>query len=219
MKNSFPLLLLFLSIFFLKNLNGQDTIYLNNPSFEDIPRAGTPISPPIKGWFDCGKANFPNESPPDIMPTVKPTWGVNMKAVNGESYLGLVVRDNHTWESLSQALSTPIMEGKCYSFSAFITKSQVYKSRTKRSDTLENFVRPALLVIWGGSSFCDKAELLSASPPVSNTDWKKFNFLFEPKKTYTFITIEAFYNLPAEPYNGHILVDGLSPIIETNCFK
>ena len=213
---------IFLSLILIFSFIGrgatQEVIKLQNPSFEDVPRAGTGSTPPIQGWNDCGISRFPAETPPDIHPVATGAWGVSKEAYDGSTYLGMVVRNNDSWESLSQALSTPILAGTCYSFSAFISKSERYRSGTKRSDTLENFDRPAVLMIWGGDFFCEKGELLGESPPIANTSWKKFNFLFQPQKTHKFITIEAFYKTPIlESYNGHVLVDDLSDIVPVPC--
>jgi outer membrane protein OmpA-like peptidoglycan-associated protein len=200
-------------------VTGQEVITLENPSFEDYPRAGTSLTPSIKGWHDCGLTKFPGESPPDIHPVPENAWEVSKPAYDGETYLGMVVRYNDTYESLSQALSSPVIGGTCYTFSAFLSRSDQYKSGTTRSNSvLENFVRPAVLQIWGGNSFCDKAELLGESPAVANSDWKLFKFLFHPQQTHKYITIEAFYKTPIlEAYNGHVLVDGLSDIVPVEC--
>ncbi len=206
-------------------LHAQEIVKLQNPSFEDIPRKGGGGAGlvPIKGWHDCGLSKFPSESPPDIHPVKSNAWDVTLNAYDGNSYLGMVTRANDTYESLSQALSTPIMAGVCYSFSAFLVRSDQYRSATSRTqrlgtDSLENFVRPAVFLIWGGSYFCDKAELLGESPPVSNDDWKKYQFLFQPQQTHAYITIEAFYKTPIlEAYNGHVLIDNLSAIVPVEC--
>lgn len=199
-------------------LTAQEVITLENPSFEDMPRAGTSLTPPIKGWHDCGLTKFPGETPPDIHPVPTNAWDVSKPAFDGETYLGMVVRYNDTYESLSQALSSPVQGGQCYTFSAFLSRSDQYKSGTTRSPTVENFVRPAVLQIWGGNSFCDKAELLGESPAIANSDWKLFKFLFHPQQSHRYITIEAFYKTPIlEAYNGHVLVDGLSNIVSTDC--
>ena len=200
-------------------VDAQEVIKLQNPSFEDLPRKGGEFSSPIKGWHDCGLAKFPSETPPDIHPVPATAWEVSKLPYDGETFLGMVTRYNDTYESLSQALSTPIMAGTCYSFSAFIARSELYKSATGRSrDELENFVKPAVFMIWGGNSFCDKAELLGESPAVSNSDWKLYKFTFQPKKTHKYITIEAFYKTPIlEAYNGHILIDKLSDIVPVDC--
>jgi len=215
--------IIFLSLAFLFSLAGQafsqEIIKLQNPSFEDTPRRGGEFSSPIKGWQDCGMTRFPGESPPDIHPVPATAWEVSKDPYDGATYLGMVTRDNDSWESISQALSSPIMAGTCYSFSAFISKSERYKSRTKKSpDSLENFVRPSVLLIWGGEFFCDKAELLGESPSVSNTEWKLYNFLFQPRRTHKYITLEAFYKTPIlESYNGHVLIDKLSDIVPVPC--
>lgn len=205
------------------SLPAQEIIKLQNPSFEDMPRKGVPGMPSIKGWHDCGLSKFPSESPPDIHPVVNNAWEVALEPYDGNTYLGMVTRANDTYESLSQALSTPIQGGICYTFSAFLVRSNQYKSATSKtqqlgSNELENFVRPAVFMIWGGDYFCDKAELLGESPAVSNETWKKYTFLFHPQKTHKFITIEAFYKTPIlEAYNGHVLVDGMSDIVPVDC--
>jgi outer membrane protein OmpA-like peptidoglycan-associated protein len=204
-------------------LLAQETIRLQNPSFEDMPHRGAPSGPTIKGWFDCGLSKFPSESPPDIHPVADNAWAVTMDAYDGNTYLGMVTRANDTYESLSQALSTPIEGGVCYSFTAYLARSTEYKSATSRTqklgtNELENFVRPAVLLIWGGNYFCEKSELLGESPAISNENWKKYQFLFQPQKTHKYITIEAFYKTPIlEAYNGHVLVDGLSDIVPVEC--
>jgi len=204
-------------------LDAQETIRLQNPSFEDMPHRGSPSGPPIRGWHDCGLSKFPSESPPDIHPVADNAWAVTMDAYDGNTYLGIVTRANDTYESLSQALTTPIQGGVCYSFKAFVARSQDYKSATSRTqqlgtNELENFVRPAVLLIWGGNYFCDKAELLGESPAISNENWKQYKFTFQPQKTHKYITIEAFYKTPIlEAYNGHVLVDGLSDIVPIEC--
>src|SRR4030095_11074801 len=188
---------LLLFSFFLHVITAQEVIRLQNPSFEDVPRKGGEFSAPIKGWHDCGLAKFPGESPPDIHPVPANAWEVSKDAFDGQTYLGMVVRYNDTYESLSQALTSPIEGGVCYNFSAFLARSEQYKSGTSRSrNELENFVKPAVLQIWGGNSFCDKAELLGESPAVMNSDWKLYKFLFQPQRNYAYITIEAFYKTP-----------------------
>lgn len=204
--------------FLFLRIDAQEVITLQNSSFEDMPRKGGEPPIPIKGWHDCGLAKFPGESPPDIHPVPANAWEVSKEAYDGLTFLGMVTRYNDTYESLSQALGSPIMAGTCYDFSAFIARSDQYKSGTNRSQTLENFVRPAVLLIWGGNSFCDKAELLGESPSVSNSEWKLYKFLFQPQKTHTYITLEAFYKTPIlEAYNGHVLIDKLSDLVPVPC--
>jgi len=201
------------------HLDAQDTIHLQNPSFEDEPRKGTEFSPPIKEWRDCGLADFPSESPPDIHPAEKNSWTVTKEAQDGNTYIGLVVRFNGSFESVSQPLSNSLNEARCYTLSAYMAMSDSYKSMTSRSmQALENFIQPAVLNIWGGNETCARTELLAQSVPVENHEWMKYEFEFTPKADYSFITIEAFFTKnELKPYNGHILLDHLSPIIEVIC--
>ena len=197
----------------------QDTIFLNNPSFEDTPRRGGAAPWIIQGWKDCGIAIFPGESPPDIHPVPEAAWEVSKKPVDGTTYLGLVTRFNETYESLSQELEKPLKAGKCYRISGYVAVSLTYRSMTSRStNTLENFIKPVRFLVAGGNESCSWDEVLVFVGPVSNTEWQEFRFDFTPQKDYNFIIIGAFFEEGyLEPYNGHVLVDGLSPIFEINC--
>ena len=125
MKILLSLLLLVLVV----NLNGQqDTIRLTNPSFEDSPRKGGEHRG-ILGWYDCGIINFPDETPPDIHPD--DFWGNTKQASDGRTYLGMVVRDNDSWESVSQKMSSSMVAGDCYSFSVELSQSSRYLSGSK----------------------------------------------------------------------------------------
>ncbi len=190
-------------------LHGQDEpIFLNNPSFEDMPRhSHQPI-----GWYDCG---FPGESKPDTQPGA---FDVTKAATDGDTYLGMVVRDNDTWEMVAQRLSAPIQSGQCYEFSIYLARSELYLSGTRDDTIPKNHTTPAKLRIWGGSGYCSKAELLAESSLIINTRWLEYNFKFEPKRTHTYILFEAFYKTPTLfPYNGNIILDNASPIIPVPC--
>ena len=210
------LILAILLIGFGPVLLGQssDPINLVNPSFEDFPRQGH--AP--RGWFDCG---FPEETPPDVQPsdiTNSPFFKVSKRPQHGNTFLGMVVRDNDTWEKVSQRLSAPIEGGSCYEFSIYLSRSELYVSQSRSTHKETNYTTPARLRIWGGSSQCHKKELLGETTQVANTRWLKFNFSFEPSETHTHILLEAFYNTPVLfPYNGNILVDNASPIIPIPC--
>jgi hypothetical protein len=100
-----------------------------------------------------------------------------------------------------------------------MARSETYKSGTRRSQyVLENFISPAVLRIWGGNESCEQKELIGQSHPVENTGWKHYRFVLRPKDNYSSITIEAYYaNLTPKAYNGHILIDNLSPIVKIEC--
>jgi hypothetical protein len=200
-------------------LQAQDTLAFNwiNPSFED--KAAASKTP--RGWADCGY--FIDESPPDTHPTSN--FGVPEEPYDGDTYLGMVVRENETWEAVAQRLSQPFEAGRHYYFTAFLATAKNYKSavRFKNAATKEynnnpaivNFTTPVLLKVWAGKNYGDKKELLATSPLITHNYWKKYTFDFTPTDKFRFITLEAYYGLETVgkfAYNGNILIDFLSPI-------
>jgi hypothetical protein len=180
-------------------------IKLNNPSFEDYPGAAhTP-----KGWFDCG---FTGESAPDVQPSG--LFSCTKLAYKDSTYIGMVVRDNNTWEALGQKLRKQLLKNVKYSFSLYACQSELYMGTSQLSGTSANYTTPSIIRIWGGNDLCKKTEMLAESPLIDFKDWKKLDFTFSPKANYRYFTIEAFYKVPtAIPYNGNILIDNASAIV------
>lgn len=202
-----------LTFLFLAGLSAkaqQDSIiYLTNPSFEDIPRHSTPP----RGWIDCG---FNGESDVDIHPSG--TFSVVKQPKDGNTYLGMVVRDNDTWERVSQPLSSSMQAGKCYEFSIYLSRSETYISVSKLTESPANYNTAAKLRIYGGNSACDRAEMLAETNLIIHTRWIEYRFKFEPKANYSYIMFEAFYNTPTLfPYNGNILLDAASNLKMVPC--
>lgn len=187
----------------------QGTIVLRNASFEGQPRhSQTPSE-----WIDCG---FPGETAPDIQPSGH--FEVTRFPYDGDTYLGMVVRDNETWERVSQHLSKPMVLGNCYEFSIYLAKSPTYISQSRVTDQDVNYIQNVKLRIYGGFSPCHRQQLLAESELVKNYDWKRFTFIFAPEDNYTFITFEAYYQTPeTSPYNGNILLDNASAIFPITC--
>jgi len=208
MKTTF--LATLISFFFTTTIFCQsEVIHLKNPSFEDYPRA----SRIPEGWIDCG---FPGESPVDTQPSGE--YGVNQVPADGQSYLGMVVRDNDTWEGVGQKLSTPFISGQCYAFKINLCQSNNYISPSRHSRQTVNYNEPVKLVLWGGNSLCDKLEKLGETPLVDHANWKSYLLTFQPEKEYQYIKLEAFYKQPILlPYNGNLLVDNASPMIPIPC--
>ncbi len=188
----------------------MDTIRLSNPSFEDRPVS----SRPPKDWLDCG---FEDETPPDVQPTGG--FNVTRPAHDGKTYMGMVTRENDTWESVGQRMEMPVEAGKCYSFSIYLCRSDTYVSPLRNNNrTLMSFTTPIKLRVWGGNWLCQKQELLGETPVVSNVEWQRYGFKMEPKADYQFIILEAFYKTPVFfPYNGNILIDNASDIVQIPC--
>ena len=190
----------------------EGVIILTNPSFEDMPQ---PSRSPI-GWVDCG---FFHESPPDVQPG---QFGVTKPAQHGESYLGLVVRANETWERISQRMSRPMMKDVCYEFSLFLCRSEFYLSPVSGGNMRDsaNFITPAKLRIYGGFGNCDRQYLLAETKEIISHRWLEYKFKLEPMANYTQLILEAYYRTPVLfPYNGNILVDNLSEIRPIPCDK
>ncbi|MFT6335419.1 MAG: hypothetical protein ACJATI_002174 [Halioglobus sp.] len=135
----------------------MNKIVLKNPSFEDTPRKGGQFGE-IKDWFDCGLINFPNESAPDIHPM--DFWSVHKEAFEGKTYIGFVVRDNDSWESVSQELTTengtmtPMLSGSCYKLSMAAAWSEKHMSGSRlklkqKGDKKQtyNYTTPAVIRI------------------------------------------------------------------------
>ena len=195
---------------------GQDTIRLKNPSFEDIPRRGTPGYTQLSGWTDCTLYKFTGESPVDIHPGK--FWNNNLPASDKKTYLGMVVRDNYTWESVTQLLEKPLQAGKCYTLSLNLAKSNIYISYSHITQKEANYNTPIVLRIYGSNYPCHETVLLAESDPVKNESWQIYSFDFMPKSDLNYITFQAFYKVPIMvPYNGNILVDGCGYILQKAC--
>lgn len=208
-KNILSLLFFFLCSVFISN--AQQVVNLRNASFE-VPQPLFGLHTCCKapgGWFACGKEDL---NTPDVQPG---HFNVDLPPSAGNYYLGMVTRDNDTWESVSQRLSEPIGDGKTYTFNMKISYSNELVSQSRKTGLNDTYNTPIKVRIWGGRGYCDKAELLAESALINHTYWKQYNFRFEPKKLHSFITIEAFYKTPTPiPYNGNVLIDDASPILE-----
>ncbi len=182
---------------------------LQNPSFEDEPRFAQPPS----GWDNCGQAG---ETPVDIHPTG--VFGVTTGAVDGDTYVGMVTRDNGTWEAIGQPLAQALEKGKCYALSLYAARSAKYTSVSRKTNKSANYNKPVTIRMWGGQSQCDRGVLLAVSPPVSDDSWNLYTFYFQPKVHCPYLTIEAYYaDSPFQYYNGNVLIDRASPIEQVSC--
>lgn len=192
-------------VFIGLNIHAQDEIYLNNPSLEDTPRFG---KVPAE-WDNCG---FEEETPVDVHPDGN--FGVNKAAKYGKTYVGMVVRDNETWECFGQALSNPLKAGECYTIAFAATMSTTYMSTSRLTNELTNFDTPSVIRLWAGYTDQEGYQLLAESDPIDNIEWKEFELSFTPNKDYDYFYIEAYYTPGSEYfYNGNVLIDYFSPIV------
>lgn len=178
----------------LAGLNGAilsaQPIFLNNASFEDDAQDATVPS----GWFGCELG-----STPDILPG---QWGVYQPAEEGDTYLGLITREDGTWESIGQRLTTPLKKGDCYALTLFLSHSNNY----------ETYNGELRLRIYGGARKCQKAQKLYESPLIRQSRWEEYQVEFFAKQDIHYLVFEAYHVHQGRAFRGNILIDGISPI-------
>jgi hypothetical protein len=177
-----------LGILLSSSLSGQ--IYLINASFEGSPADATVPA----GWFPCEKGTTP-----DILPG---PWGVFTEASEGQTFVGLITREDGSWESIGQRLSRPLEVKECYSFSVDLAHSKTYAG----------YDQPVKLRVWGGLRKCDKNQLLYESKFIDHTEWETYKASFSAKLPVNYILIEAFYRATSFSHRGNILIDNITPI-------
>ncbi len=184
--NKFTILILL-----LLPLLANAQIKLDNASFEgEIQDATTP-----PGWHPCEKGTTP-----DILPG---PWGVRQEPFEGNSFVGLITRDDGTWESIGQRISEPLQASACYNFSLVLAHSKEYAGYNKAIK----------LRIWGGSTSCSKDQLLAETSYINHTEWKRYAFKFLPDRKINYIILEAqFMDGIYFFYRGNVLIDGCSTI-------
>lgn len=176
------------------NAVSQEVIQLNNPSFEDTPSdATTPM-----GWFECT-----DSTTPDILPGF---WGVYNESSDGETYIGMITRENKSWEAIGQRLSIPLSAGECYQFSLDLAHSYSYAG----------YNEPICLAIYIGEEKCGQMQLIDKTDPIKNRDWEKRTIKFTPQKQARYILLEVTYPKGESKTKGNLLIDNVSSIIRCN---
>ena len=164
-------------------------INLVNPSFEDEPKDATLP----KGWHPCKRG-----STPDILPGF---WKVYKEPSDGKSYIGLITREDGSWESIEQRLNKAIKANECYKFSIDLARSKSY----------EQYNLPIRLRIWGAKTKCKKGQLLGEINHIDYTDWKTHDIQFYATDRINYIILEAYYTKGMlVPYKGNVLIDNIS---------
>ncbi len=185
----------------------QLPISFRNPSFEDRPDFGKPPA----GWFYCGKIG---ETPPDVHPGE--FYGVNTPPKDGQTYVGMVTRDNGTAEQLGQRLEEPIVPGQCYAFRIFAARSEKYLSVSRKTGQPAQYTLPLKLAILGAYRHCEPSAVLALSKAVMETEWQAFDFILQPSEAFDYLILSAT-SATGDAYNGNILIDAASPLIPCSC--
>jgi len=188
---SFFLICIFSTIFIFQ-LNGQ--VFLQNPSFEDKPAdATTP-----QGWLPCAPYTTP-----DIFPGY---WGVYNEATEGDTFVGLITREDGSFESISTRLTENLEAGLCYSFSMDLAHSKTYAG----------YNGSIKIKIYIGGEKCSKAQLIYETDLIKHPEWRSYPIQFYAKDDARYILIEASYTKKRFSHKGNILIDNISPIINCN---
>ena len=125
--------------------------YFKNPSFEDDQFT---VDGKLSEWNDCG---LPRYTPPTVHEDGKTIFKVQHKASEGKNFISMVVRDDESWELISQELSTSLSPLNEYIFKLDVAFSESMTSPTTKSIlNPASFDNPIILRIYGGQSSCDK---------------------------------------------------------------
>lgn len=183
---------LFISLIFIlsSGLLSAQVITLANGSFEGEPQDATVP----QGWMACKEGTTP-----DILPGY---WGVYAEPSDGDTYVGLITRQNNTWESIGQRLSAPLKKNACYSFYIDLAHSETYSG----------YNGPIKLRIWAASLKCQKEQLIFESPLIDHTEWETYEVRFKANNTYRYLMFEAFHSEEPFQYKGNILLDRIRPV-------
>ena len=172
---------------------GQITVI--NPGLEDTPSDATVP----QGWSACAWLTTP-----DILPGY---WGVYTDPYVGDTYAGIITREDSTFESFGQRLSAPLMIDTCYQMSLQLAYSTVYAG----------YDQPIRLRISISNQLCDESQVIYTSPLVDHEEWRPYRFSFTPSQKARYIMIEAYYSDNPNSHKGNILIDGISSI--DNCLR
>ncbi len=192
----------------------KDTVFEKvdfiNASFEQLNNKNE-----ISEWRSC---NFIDESPPDIQPG---QFGCKLFAQQGRLYVGLVARDNGTFEAIRQTLTKPLKAGVCYKMSVYLAKSSNYESFSRLTGAAASYVRPLKLTVWGTDAKMDDKciqpnDWLTETLPIHNDEWRKYTFYIQPPKD-VYVLVFTVNHVVDKPYNGNLLIDNISSIIPVNC--
>lgn len=162
--------------------------YLANPSFEGVPLM---IGPP-PDWYICDTTSTPNVQPGKYAIYLPPSDGI--------TYIGLLTRENFTWEDMYAPLEIPLSKDSCYMFKIDLAFQQVLSF---------TIVSPIVLRIYGSNVNCQKENVLWESAPISNIDWQTSEFMIHNTEfDITDLILETYY-VGSYPYWGYMLIDNI----------
>ncbi|KAA3631972.1 MAG: hypothetical protein DWQ02_15465 [Bacteroidetes bacterium] len=187
-KHTFTFSLIFVINLLAISLFGQSKLL--NPSFEGEPQDATvPVA-----WHPCALGTTP-----DILPGV---WGVYSEPSEGDTFVGLITREDGSYESIGQRLISPLKKNECYQFSVDLAHSKTYSGYNK----------PIKLRIWGGNTKCEKRQLILETDFVNHSAWKTYKIKFSTEEELRYLIFEAHYKDGSFSRRGNILIDNVTNI-------
>ncbi len=181
---------IFFALLFLPLLGNTQNIYLINASFEGEPQDATmPV-----GWHACEPGTTP-----DILPG---HWGVYQEASDGDTYVGLITRDDGSRESIGQRLKESLAPKSCFKFTLDLARAGTYST----------YNAPIRLRIWGGKTHGAKTQLLKETGIIRHTFWKTYEIEFTATDHLNYIILEAYYGDGGQTPRGNVLIDNISAI-------
>ncbi|MEQ1745635.1 MAG: hypothetical protein ABMA02_09425 [Saprospiraceae bacterium] len=193
----------------LTTLQGQDTIYLQNPSFEgDAPECGKMPAYWLNGTDERLKDG------PYIAP------GCDFGAIDpaqGERYLCLKTHTGGITEQVAQRLGqgSRLNRDSLYKMSLLLAYAPDMIERKPNGKKGRPFDEPASLRIWGTNYTSDHKELLANTPLIDHNEWKTYDLMLRPQEnTYDELLFEAISaTRTGGSTNGNVLIDHISPIV------
>ncbi|MCB0824261.1 MAG: gliding motility-associated C-terminal domain-containing protein [Bacteroidales bacterium] len=162
--------------------------YLSNPSFEGTILM---IGPP-PGWSVCNYLSSPNVQPGKYDVFLPPSDGI--------TYLGMLARDDGSWEDIQAPFEIPLSKDSCYIFRIDLAYWQYLSFTT---------AQPAILKVYGSDAECVKTNLIWTSPAVDTTDWKTYEFtVHNPEFDIYYLIIDIYYPTPGY-YDAYMVLDNI----------
>ena len=197
-SNSIVKLTLFIFLLF-----GAKTSYsqiISNMSFEGPQKENVPP----QGWEPCNQFSTPDTQPG--------FWEVRKAASDGNTFLGLVTRGNlgpfaNNNEAVQTQLLTSLKRGKASDFTLDLSFSKRWGHTIDFGSDFLRYDTPAKLRIYGGTTSCEKLEMLWESPSINHTEWKTYPITLMPRiSDISYLILEANY-MKDSTYFGNILID------------
>ena len=178
---------------------------LENASFERHPEQ---LGRVPHGWANAGPVS---ESPPDVHTNTSNYFGVQHLAAEGEAYLGMVARDNYTFEAVSQRIPGGLRAGVTYRLRLWVSHSPTLASTSRQTGRPARYNNPIPFDVYvAEKANGGKFELVARSEPIDHADWREYTLEFTPTRDWKFLRLGAGMNtLYARPVCGNVLIDAV----------